>query len=46
VRREAVIALGKIGPVATAAVPALTNMSKDSVVGFIAKKALKQITGK
>ena len=45
-RLVAVIALGKIGPAAEAAVPALTAMQEDSIVGRYAKEALKWITGK
>ncbi len=45
-RNDAAIALGKIGPAAEAAIPALTAIQDDDIVGFDAKKALKEITGK
>jgi TolB-like protein/thioredoxin-like negative regulator of GroEL len=45
-RNDAAIALGKIGPAAEAAIPALTAIQDDDILGFDAKKALKEITGK
>ena len=45
VRRDAIVALGKIGPVADAAVPALTELSNDDSLGVRAKEALRKITG-
>jgi TolB-like protein/Flp pilus assembly protein TadD len=45
IRVEATIALGKIGPEARAAIPALTAISDDFVVASYAKKALKEIAG-
>jgi TolB-like protein/Flp pilus assembly protein TadD len=45
IRVEAAIALGKIGPKAKAAIPALTAISDDYVVVSYAKKALKEIIG-
>ena len=45
VRKEAAKALGKIGPAAKAAIPALTALQDTRFVGFQAKKALKKIAG-
>jgi HEAT repeat protein len=45
IRVEAAITLGKIGPKATAAIPALSAISDDFVVVSYAKEALKEITG-
>ncbi|MEE8145938.1 MAG: HEAT repeat domain-containing protein, partial [Kiloniellales bacterium] len=42
-RSDAAMALGQIGPAAEAAVPALTAIQDEKVVGFYAKRALKQI---
>jgi hypothetical protein len=42
---EVAITLGKIGPKAKAAIPALTAISDDIVVAFHAKEALKEIIG-
>jgi len=42
-RREAAIALGKIGPDAEAAVPALTALTDLPIIGFHAKEALQKI---
>ena len=45
VRREAIIALGKIGPDAKAAVAALTAIADKPLIGFHARAALEKITG-
>ncbi|MEM7224533.1 MAG: tetratricopeptide repeat protein [Pseudomonadota bacterium] len=45
VRREAVIALGKIGSDAAAAIPVLTAIVDEPIVGYHAKDALQKITG-
>ena len=42
---NAVRALGKIGPAAVAAIPALTAMQDNENVGALAKQALKDIGG-
>lgn len=46
VRQDAAIALGKIGPTAKAAIPALTAIQEERPVGYYAKKALTEITGR
>ena len=45
VRKEAVIALGKIGPAAEAAIPALTAMHDEGVDEYYVNQALKEIRG-
>ena len=45
VRMEAVQSLGKIGPSARDAVPALDALKNESPIGFYAKIALKEIRG-
>jgi HEAT repeat protein len=45
VRREATIALGKIGPDAKAAVPGLTAITDEPIIGLHAKEALIKING-
>jgi HEAT repeat protein len=45
VRNDAIIALGKIGPAAEAAIPALTAMQDEGVHSYFAKQALKEIRG-
>ncbi len=45
VRKEAAITLGKIGPDAKAAVPALAEIADEPIVGFHAKEALREIDG-
>ena len=44
-RLRAAIALGKIGPAAEAAIPALTAMQDDEIIGALAKQTLKDIRG-
>ncbi len=46
VRNDAVIALGKIGPAAEAAIPALTAMQDEGVYVYWVNQALKKIRGK
>ena len=46
VRKEAAIALGKVGPGAKAAIAALTAIKHEPIIGTFAKDALKEITGK
>ncbi|MDH3742104.1 MAG: HEAT repeat domain-containing protein [Hyphomicrobiales bacterium] len=46
VRKEAAIALGKIGPGAKAAVPALTAITDKPLIGFHARDAITRINGK
>lgn len=43
VQREAAISLGKIGPAAKAAMPALQSVADEPIVGFHAKSAIGQI---
>ena len=45
VRKGAAIALGKIGPDAKAAVPGLTAITDEPLIGFHAKEALNKING-
>ncbi len=45
VRKETVIALGKIGPAAEAATPALTAMQDEGVHVYWVNQALKKIRG-
>ena len=45
VRKEAIIALGKIGPGAKAAIPALAAIADKPLIGFHAKHALELING-
>ena len=45
VRKETVIALGKIGPAAEAAIPALTVMQDEGVEEYYVRQALKKIRG-
>ena len=45
VRKETVIALGKIGPAAEAAIPALTAMQDEGVDEYYVNQALKEIRG-
>ncbi|MEE8608830.1 MAG: HEAT repeat domain-containing protein, partial [Nitrospiraceae bacterium] len=45
-RKEAVLTLEKIGPGARAAIPALTALQDHSFIGWYAKEALKEITGR
>ncbi len=44
-RKEAVIALGKIGPAAEAAIPALTAMQDEGVDEYHVNQVLKEIRG-
>jgi adenylate cyclase len=44
-RREVVRTLGKIGPDASGAIPALTKIKDDALVGTDVKDAIKQIMG-
>ena len=46
VRKEAAVALGKIGPSAASALPALIAMSGERIVGMRARKAIEQISSK
>ena len=45
VRKDALIALGKIGPAAEAAIPALTVMQDEGVDEYYVNQALKEIRG-
>ncbi len=45
VRREAIITLGKIGPAAKAALPALQAISDEPIVGYHAREAIRRIGG-
>ncbi len=45
VRKEAAVTLGKIGAAAKAAIPALEAMRQESIVGYFAEEALKEIRG-
>jgi hypothetical protein len=44
-RQEAIAALGKIGPPARAAIPALVALQNEALVGTHAKDALSKIRG-
>jgi len=44
-RNDAVIALGKIGTAAVAAIPALTTMQDEEVHFYVVKQALNEIKG-
>ena len=44
-RREAIEALGKIGPPARVAIPALMAFQNEALVGIYAKDALSKIRG-
>jgi hypothetical protein len=44
-RKEAVLALGKIGPPAKATIPDLERLQSESIIGDYAKDALKKIRG-
>ena len=46
IRRATAITLGKIGPAAKAAIPALTAIRDERMVGFHAKAAIRKINGK
>ncbi len=46
VRQDVVVALGKIGRAAEAAIPALTTIQDDERIGNFVKVALKKITGR
>ncbi len=45
VRKEAALSLGKIGPAAKAAIPALDAVRQESNLGQFAEEALKEIRG-
>ncbi len=45
VRVAAVLSLRRIGPAAKAAIPALTAMTEEPLIGRRAKKAIKEIAG-
>jgi tetratricopeptide (TPR) repeat protein len=45
VRKEAIIALGKIGPEAKAALPTIEAFTQEPIVGYHAKVALRRING-
>ena len=45
VRVAAVVSLGKIGPAAKAAIPALTAITEEPLIGRRAQKAIKEIAG-
>ena len=44
-REQVVQTLGKIGPEAKAAIPALVELENESIIGYYAKDALKEIRG-
>jgi adenylate cyclase len=44
-RERVVQSLGKIGPDAKAAIPALVAIENESIIGYYAKDALKEIRG-
>jgi hypothetical protein len=45
IREQVVQSLGKIGPQAKAAIPALVEIENESIIGYHAKDALKEIRG-
>lgn len=43
IRKEAVIALSKIGPAAKAALPAMAALSQEPIIGYHAREAIERI---